>query len=194
MKKTILILSAALILLVAGLYVQSKKMREYRSKYKSELIKCNSILSDYLKLVNSKTKTDTVYKYLAAKTIHKTVFKAIYDTLYIDANKAYGVYKDSVNSDDLSLYTKIVASDLKSVDYTYFVRQKIINTSSIINRTDTLIIYKRKPALYALLDVGKHSYSAGLQYNTCNRFGFTARINLYQDEKYLSVGAVYRIF
>lgn len=184
--------------MIIALVIYSAALTNYYIRSKADLKQIKSknseLLTSYISLINSKTKTDTLYRYLPAKTIHRTQFKAVYDTIYVDAAQSYGVYKDSIKTNEISLYAQIVASDLMSVDYTYSVREKVIQNNSIITKMDTLLIPVHSRSLYALLDIGKHSYSAGLQYNTRKRLGLTARINLFQDEKYISLGAVYRIF
>lgn len=157
--------------------------------------KFNRELQDkYNDLVWAKTKTDTLYKDGKTQVIHKNDFKTITDTLYVEHGKVYGTFKDSINSPELSLQAIITASDLRAIDYTYSVREKIIREQSIVTEHDTLIQVIRKGQLIGLADVGLHSYSAGLQYQTRKRLGFTARYNWYQSDGFISVGVVYRLF
>ena len=148
----------------------------------------------YLELVKAKTRIDTLYKQGETITKHHTQFKTITDTLYVEGGKVYGVYKDSINSHELKLQATITASDLKAVDYTYEVTQKIIREQSILTDHDTLIQQVRNGMLLGLADIGLHSYSAGLQYQSRKRLGFTARYNWYQSDGWVSVGVAYRIF
>jgi len=150
--------------------------------------------ADYLELVKAKTRTDTVYKAGKTQVVRKTDFKTITDTLYVEGGKVYGTYRDSINSPDLKLQATITASDLKAIDYTYEVTQKIIREQTILTEHDTLIQIVRKGQLIGLADIGLHSYSAGLQYQSRKRLGFTARYNWYQSDGFVSVGVAYRIF
>ena len=149
---------------------------------------------DYMELVKAKTRIDTLYKQGETITKHHTQFKTITDTLFVDNGKVYGVYKDSINSHELKLQATITASDLKAIDYTYEVTKQIIREQSILTEHDTLIQQVRKGMLLGLADIGLHSYSAGLQYQSRKRLGFTARYNWYQSDGWVSVGVAYRIF
>ncbi len=149
---------------------------------------------DYLELVKAKTRIDTLYQKGETRFIPHNVFKTIRDTIYPDSPKVYGVYKDSINSPELKLQATITASDMKAIDYTYEVTQKIIREQSILTEHDTLIQQVRKGMLLGLADIGLHSYSAGLQYQSRKRLGFTARYNWYQSDRWVSVGVAYRIF
>jgi len=150
--------------------------------------------ADYLRLVKAKTRTDTVYQKGKTRVVHKTQFKTITDTLFVENGKVYGTYRDSINSPDLKLQATITASDLKAIDYTYEVTQKIIREQTILTEHDTLVQIVRKGMLLGLADIGLHSYSAGLQYQSRKRLGFTARYNWYQSDGFVSVGVAYRIF
>ena len=150
--------------------------------------------ADYLNLVKAKQRIDTVYKEGKTVTIRKTQFKAITDTLFVDSGKVYGLFKDSIIGKDLTLRANIVASDLRSIDYTYNVREKIVIKENIVYQVDTITNNIRPRAFYALADVGLHSYSAGVQYQGRKRLGVTARYNWYQSDKFISVGVVCRIF
>lgn len=160
----------------------------------SALLDTRQALNDYLELYRSKTRTDTLYK--DGKTIvqHHTDFKTITDTLFVENGKAYGTFKDSINSADLKLQATITASDLKAIDYVYSVREKIITQQTILTEHDTLVQIVRKGQLLGVADVGLHSYSAGLQYQSRKRIGFTARYNWYQSDGFVTVGVAYRIF
>ncbi len=149
---------------------------------------------DYMELVKAKTRIDTLYKQGETITKHHTQFKTIRDTIYPDSPKVYGVYKDSINSPELKLHATITASDLKAIDYTYEVTKQIIREQSILTEHDTLVQTVRNGMLLGLADVGLHSYSAGLQYQSRKRLGFTARYNWYQSDGWVSVGVAYRIF
>lgn len=150
--------------------------------------------SDYLKLVKAKTRIDTIYKQGETKVIHKTQFKTITDTLFMDNGKVYGQYKDSINSPDLKLQAVITASDLKAIDYTYEVTKQIIREQTILTTHDTVIQRIRSPTLLGIANIGLHYYSAGLQYQSRKRLGFTARYNLYQSDGFVTIGVAYRIF
>jgi hypothetical protein len=149
---------------------------------------------DYMELVKAKTRIDTLYKQGETITKHHTQFKTITDTLFVDNGKVYGVYKDSINSPELKLHATITASDLKAIDYTYEVTKQIIREQSILTEHDTLVHTVRRGMLLGLADIGVHSYSAGLQYQSRKRLGFTARYNWYQSDGWVSVGVAYRIF
>ncbi len=83
---------------------------------------------------------------------------------------------------------------MQAIDYVYNVREKIITQQTILTEHDTLIQQVRKGMLLGLADIGLHSYSAGLQYQSRKRLGFTARYNWYQSDGWVSVGVAYRIF
>lgn len=185
---------AAVILLIFLSVSQCSQKKAAQRETIAATIAKQQAEADYLKLVKAKTKTDTLYK--DGKTIvkHQTDFKTITDTLFIEHGKVYGTFKDSINSPELSLQAIITASDLRAIDYTYSVREKIIREQSIITEHDTLVQVIRKGQLIGLADVGLHSYSAGLQYQTRKRLGFTARYNWYQSDGFISVGVSYRLF
>ena len=149
---------------------------------------------DYIELVKAKTRIDTLYKQGETITKHHTQFKTITDTFYVEGGKVYGVYKDSINSPELKLHATITASDLRAIDYTYEVTQKIIREQTILTVHDTLVQTVQRGMLLGLADIGVHSYSAGLQYQSRKRLGFTARYNWYQSDGWVSVGVAYRIF
>jgi len=188
--KTILINIALsiLVLIFAGLTFNQCSVKK---RTQAELSK---VTRDYLALVNAKTRIDTVYK--EGKTVHTshTQFKTITDTLFIENGKVYGTFRDSIISPDLTLQATITASDLRAIDYKYSVREKIIREQSIITEHDTLIQIIRKGQLIGLADIGLHSYSAGLQYQSWKRIGFTARYNWYQSDRFVSIGVAYRIY
>jgi len=75
--------------------------------------------SDYLTLVKSKSRIDTLYKEGKIVTKWHTQFKAIRDTFYIVEGKHYQVYKDSLINEDLTLRAEITANDLKAINYDY---------------------------------------------------------------------------
>jgi len=150
--------------------------------------------ADYLRLVKAKTRIDTVFQKGKTQVVHKTDFKTITDTLYIENGKVYGLFKDSIVNADLNLHAEITASDLRAVNYTYSVTKEIIRDQSILTEHDTLIQQVRKGMLLGLADIGLHFYSAGLQYQSRKRLGFTARYNWYQSDGFVSVGVAYRIF
>lgn len=185
---------AAIILLIFLSVSQCSQKKAAQRETIAATIAKQQAEADYLKLIKAKTKTDTLYK--DGKTIvkHQTDFKTITDTLYVEHGKVYGMFKDSINSPELSLQAIITASDLRAIDYTYSVREKIIREQSIITERDTLVKVIRKGQLIGLADVGLHSYSAGLQYQTRKRLGFTARYNWYQSDRFVSVGVAYRLF
>jgi len=185
---------AAVILLIFLSVSQCSQKKAAQRETIAATIAKQQAEADYLKLVKAKTKTDTLYK--DGKTIvkHQTDFKTITDTLFIEHGKVYGTFKDSINSPELSLQAIITASDLRAIDYTYSVREKIIREQSIITEHDTLVQVIRKGQLIGLADVGLHSYSAGLQYQSRKRLGFTARYNWYQSDRFVSIGVAYRIY
>jgi len=195
--KTLLIniVLAVGLVIFAGMSIQqcSQKKAAQRETITAVIDKQNTE-RDYLALVKAKTRIDTLYK--DGKTIvkHHTDFKTITDTLYVEQGKVYGVFKDSIVSPELSLQATITASDLRAIDYTYSVREKIIREQSIITEHDTLVQVIRKGQLIGLADIGLHSYSAGLQYQSRKRIGFTARYNWYQSDRFVSIGVAYRIY
>ncbi len=185
-------------IVIIGLLLLSVQQCSQKKQAQKEVItatidKQNAEL-DYLELVKAKTRIDTLYKQGETITKHTTQFKTITDTFYIEGGKVYGVYKDSINTAELKLQATITASDLRAIDYVYNVREKIITQQTILTEHDTIERRIRSPTLLGLADIGLHSYSAGLQYQSKKRLGFTARYNWYQSDGWVSVGVAYRIF
>ncbi len=148
---------------------------------------------DYMELVKAKTRIDTLYKKGDTKFVPHDVFKTIRDTIYVEGGKVYGVYKDSINSHELKLQATITASDLKAIDYTYEVTQKIIREQSILTERDTLVQTVRKGQLLAVGDIGLDNYAIGLHWQSRGRFGFGGRFTIYNDKQYYSAVISYRI-
>ena len=195
--KTLLnqIITAAVIIgLVLLSVTQCSRKKEAQRETIAAVIDKQQAQADYLELVRAKQRIDTLYKEGKTVTIRKTQFKAITDTLYIEHGKVYGLFRDSIINEDLTLRAEITASDLRAVSYNYSVREKIIREQTILTEHDTLIQTVRKGQLIGLMDVGLHSYSAGLQYQSRKRLGFTARYNWFKSDGFVSVGVAYRIF
>jgi len=187
-------LSGIILIFIFVSFSQCSQKNKALKNTETALIEKQKAEAEYLDLVKLKTRIDTLWKEGKTKVIHKTDFKTITDTLFVDHDKVYGLFKDSIINQDLTLHADIVASDLHSIDYTYSVREKIITQQSILTEHDTLIQQVRKGQLIGLADIGMHSYSAGLQYQTRKRIGFTARYNWYQSDGFVSIGVDYRIF
>ncbi len=196
MKQTLVnIALAGLVLVFLFLSVQQCSQKKSAQKQTiSAVIDKQNAERDYLELVKAKTRIDTLYKQGETITKHHTQFKTITDTFYVDNGKVYGVYKDSINSPELKLQATITASDLKAIDYTYEVTQKIIRENTMVTVHDTMVQSIRHGQFLAMADIGLHSYSAGLQYQSRKRLGFTARYNWYQSDGWVSIGVAYRIF
>ena len=196
MRNTLIQIGLTVLLLVfAGLTLQQCSEKRKAKKETAKAVQSQQqIFTDYINLVKAKTRIDTVYKEGATKTVTKTDFKRVTDTLFIESGKVYGVFRDSIIDADLTLKTQVIASDMKSISYDYKVREKIIREQSILTVHDTLIQQVRKGQLIGLADIGLHSYSAGLQYQSRKRIGFTARYNLYKSDGFVTVGVAYRIF
>lgn len=195
--KTLLTQIIGAIIIIGLLLLSVQQCSQKKSAQKetiSAVIDKQNAEWDYLELVKAKTRIDTLYKQGETITKRHTQFKTITDTLYVEGGKVYGVYKDSINSPELSLQATITASDLQAIDYTYEVTQKIIREQSILTEHDTLVQTVRRGMLLGLADIGLHSYSAGLQYQSRKRLGFTARYNWYQSDGWVSIGVAYRIF
>ena len=196
MKQLIINIALGLLTVMSllGYISQCSQKKSAQRETISAVIDKQNAERDYLALVKAKTRIDTLYK--DGKTIikHHTDFKTITDTLYVEYGKVYGVFKDSIVSPELSLQATITASDLRAIDYTYSVREKIIREQSILTEHDTLIQVISKGQLIGLADIGLHSYSAGLQYQSRKRIGFTARYNWYQSDRFVSIGVAYRIY
>ena len=184
-----------LVMLFAGLtFNQCSVKKSEREQKETALAGKAKSDADYIALVKAKTRIDTLYKQGETKYITKTDFKTTTDTLFIEGGKVYSLYLDSIRTPELTLDAKVTASDLKGIDYTYSVTQKIIHEQTILTEYDTLIQVIRKGQLIGLADIGLHSYSAGLQYQSRKRIGFTARYNWYRSDGWVSIGATYRIF
>lgn len=149
----------------------------------------------YLALLESKSRVDTVYKEGKTVYIHKTDFKTITDTLFVEGNKVFTEYLDSIQSPELNLKATVIANDLRSINYEYNVREKIIIRENIVYKTDTLKIVNNKAHLYGVAEIGLDTYGIGLQYQTKKRIGFVAKYNWYNnDTKFITIGASYRIY
>ncbi len=195
--KTLLTQIIGAIVIIGLLLLSVQQCSQKKSAQKatvSAVIDKQNAERDYMELVKAKTRIDTLYKKGETRFVPHDVFKTIRDTIYPDSPKVYGVYKDSINSPELKLQATITASDLKAIDYTYEVTIQIIREQSILTEHDTLVQTVRKGMLLGLADIGLHSYSAGLQYQSRKRLGFTARYNWYQSDGWVSVGVAYRIF
>lgn len=149
--------------------------------------------ADYLELVKAKTKIDTFYKEGDTKYVPKKVPYRVTDTLYIEGGKVYGLFKDSIKNEDLTLHAEVVASDMKSIAYTYNVRERVITNNTITPVHDTIPM-PPKGHIYALSDAGLNSYSLGLYYQTRKRMGFTARYTRINGDKEITAGIAYRLY
>ena len=189
MKQLIInIVLVLLILLFAGMTLSQCSVKR---GVQAKLTKCNA---DYLALVRAKVRIDTVYKDGKTITKHQTHFKTITDTLYIENGKVYTMYFDSIRTPELTLDAKVTASDLKAINYTYSVTEKIIREQTILTEHDTLVQLVRRGQLIGSIDAGLHSYSAGLQWQSRKRLGMTVRYNFYQDYRWAAFGVSYRIY
>jgi len=184
-----------LLLVFAGLtFQQCGEKRKAKKETAKAVQSQQQIFTDYINLVKAKTRIDTVYKEGVTKTVTKTAFKCVTDTLFIETGKVYGLFRDSIIDDNLTLRTQVIASDMRSISYDYKVREKIIREQTILTVHDTITERVRSPSLIGIADIGLHSYSAGLQYQSRKRIGFTARYNLYKSDGFVTVGVAYRIF
>lgn len=157
--------------------------------------KLGVVNNKYLALLESKSRVDTVYKEGKTVYIHKTDFKTITDTLFVEGNKVFKEYSDSLKTPELNLSARIVANELRSINYEYSVREKIIIRENIVYKTDTLKLVNNKAHLYGIADIGLDTYGIGLQYQTKKRIGFVAKYNWYNnDTKFITIGASYRIY
>ena len=196
MKTIIINIAVGLVIIALTLLLvnQCSRKKDAQKELVTATIEKQQAVNDYMTLIKAKQRIDTLYKDGKTITIRKTDFKTITDTFLIENGKVYGLFKDSIINKDLSLRAEIVASDLKSVEYTYNVREKIITKENIVYNVDTVVSMIRPRSLYGLADVGIHTYSAGLQYQGRKRLGVTARYNWYQSDRFVTVGVVYRIF
>jgi len=162
----------ALVLLFAGLtFKQCSEKKSERKLKETALAGRAKSDADYLELAKAKTRIDTMWK--EGKTVTKRDTTFLKDTAWIENGKEYGQFKWSIDSADLKFKATVTASDLRAIDYTYSVREKIITQQPILTVHDTLIQQVRKGQLIGLFDIGLHSYSAGLQYQSRKRIGFT---------------------
>ena len=196
MKNTLInIVLALLVIVFLLLSVQQCSQKKSAQKETiAAVIDKQQAERDYLELVKAKTRIDTLYKEGKTQVINKTHFKTITDTLYVEGGKAYSMYFDSIRTPELTLDAKVTASDLKAINYTYSVTEKIIREQTILTEHDTLIQQVRKGQLIGSIDAGLHSYSAGLQWQSRKRLGLTVRYNLYQDYRWAAFGLSYRIY
>ena len=148
----------------------------------------------YLALLEAKSRVDTVYKEGKTVYAHKTDFKTITDTLFVEGSKVFTEYLDSIQSPELKLKATVIANDLRSIDYEYNVREKIIIRENIVYKNDTLKIVNNKAHLYGIADIGLNHYGLGFQYQTKKRIGVLAKYNWYNDDKFVTIGVSYRIF
>jgi glycosylphosphatidylinositol transamidase (GPIT) subunit GPI8 len=195
--KTLLTQIIGAIVIIGLLILSVQQCSQKKSAQKetvSAVIDKQNAERDYMELIKAKTRIDTLYKKGETRFVPHDVFKTIRDTIYPDSPKVYGVYKDSINTAELKLQATITASDLKAIDYTYEVTKQIIREQSILTEHDTLVQTVRKGMLLGIADIGLHSYSAGLQYQSRKRLGFTARYNWFLSDGWVSVGVAYRIF
>ena len=184
-----------LVLIFAGLtFNQCSVKRGALAELKTAETKLTKANADYLALVKAKVRIDTVYKAGKTNVVNRTLFEVITDTLYIDNGKVYSMYFDSIRTPELTLDAKVTASDLKAINYTYSVTEKIIREQTILTEHDTLIQQVRRGQLIGSIDVGLHSYSAGLQWQSRKHLGLTVRYNLYQDERWAAFGVAWRIY
>ncbi len=183
--------TAALLLVSIGLCLLSFQQCKQNRSAQTEL---KQTQSKYIALIEAKTRIDTVYKEGKTVTLSKTHFKTITDTLFVERGKVYGTFRDSINSPELTLQATITASDLRAIDYRYSVREKIIREQSIVTVHDTLIRQVRRGQLIGVADFGLRSYSAGVQYQSRNRWGVTARYNWHGSDRFATVGVAYRLY
>lgn len=184
-----------LVLIFAGLtFNQCSVKRGVQTELKTTETKLTKANADYLSLVKAKVRIDTVYKAGKTQVVNRTLFEVITDTLYVEGGKVYSLYLDSIRTPELTLDAKVTASDLKAINYTYSVTEKIIREQTILTEHDTLIQQVRKGQLIGLADIGLHSYSAGLQWQSRKRLGLTVRYNLYQDYRWAAFGVAWRIY
>jgi hypothetical protein len=194
--KTLLTQIIGAIVIIGLLLLSVQQCSQKKSAQKqtvSAVIDKQNAERDYLELVKAKTRIDTLYKQGETITKHHTQFKTIRDTIYPDSPKVYGVYKDSINTAELKLQATITASDLKAVDYTYEVTQKIIREQSILTEHDTLIQTVTRGHLNGFGLIGMDSYALGLQYQTKKRIGFIGKYTWFRDETFWEAGLSYRI-
>ena len=194
--KTLLTQIIGAIVIIGLLLLSVQQCSQKKSAQKetvSAVIDKQNAERDYLNLVKAKTRIDTLYKQGETITKHHTQFKTITDTFYVEGGKVYGVYKDSINSPELKLQATITASDLKAVDYTYEVTQKIIREQSILTEHDTLIQTVTRGQLNGFGLIGMDSYALGLQYQTKKRIGFIGKYTWFCDESFWEAGLSYRI-
>lgn len=182
-----LVLVSVCIVLTSYLFQQCSKNKDLKKQVET----CNA---EYAELLKAKQKVDTVYKEGKTQYVYKTEFKTITDTLFVEGGIAYTLFEDTLKRPDLNLKARIVANHLRSIDYEYSVRERIIVRENIIYKHDTAIIRVRQPHLYMINEFGIPAiYAFGLHFQTKDRFGATAKINLIENKKFFSLGLVYRL-
>lgn len=165
----------------------ARKMLDSVSKEKKELNK------KYLSLLEAKTKIDTIYRNGLTQYVSDTVFNEITDTIMLNGTDTLRCYERSFNRTDLRLKAIIWANKLHSIDYEYNVTEKEIIVNNIQQVHDTVIYTKYRPQLLGIVDVGKSSFSIGLQYQSKSRIGTLARYNWFDNRQYYTFGLTYRI-
>lgn len=152
------------------------------------------IQAKYLALLESKTKTDTVYKEGKTQYVENTVFKTIRDTIKVIGTDTLNLYESALERPDLRLKAKIWAANLHDISYEYNVTEKIVIQNNIVEVHDTLMVKKYRNQLLGVGEVGKDYFGVGLQFQTNKRIGILAKSNWYDRKQYYTIGLSYRIF
>lgn len=188
-KYIALLVIVALSFLAFQQCTDNKALSKTNKNLVSEFSKLNA---DYIALLKAKQKTDTITVQGPEHTVIHTIIKPVHDTI-IDSIE-YKVYKDSIRSEELRLDLYAVASDVKVLKYDYDVTQKIITHNNIITEHDTLRLVDYRRSLYGTFDAGLQGCSAGLTYVGKKRLGLSAKYNIVGNERFYSVGVLYKFF
>lgn len=192
MKKYKYIITLAFIAVTLLYLNQCSNTKEVSRTLANRTKELNKLSGKYISLLEAKQKSDTIIVQGPADTVIHNVPVPVHDTI-IDSVE-YKVYKDSIRSEELRLDVYAVASDVQVLRYTYDVTQKIITHNSIITQHDTLRLVEYKRSLYGTFDAGLQGASAGLTYIGKKRLGMSAKYNIVGNERFYTVGVLYKFF
>ena len=160
--------------------------------YKRSLKDNIKLQNEYLALLNSKQRIDTLYVEGETKYVHKTHFKAITDTFLVEVKDTLKIYYDTLKTPEIDLKAKIIAKDLYSIDYQFKPQIMTIYERSVVN--DTIYQRKYKSSLNGVVLLGNSIITVGLHYQNKNRWGVMANYNIMYQKQFYTFGASYRLF
>lgn len=186
------IISLAFVVISVLYFNQCSNTRDTKRTLLERTKELNKVSAKYLALLEAKQKSDTIFVQGPEHIVTRLVPVPVHDTI-IDSIE-YKVYKDSIRSEELRLDLYAVASDVQVLRYTYDVTQKIITHNNIITQHDTLVRNQYRRSLYGTFDAGLQGCSAGLTYIGKKRLGMSAKYNIVGNERFYTVGVLYKFF